>query len=915
MTRTSPDGVRTDRDESRGNTYAEIFAMAPTPLLIAGIDGAIVDANRAAATLIGRSREALLAVEPWSWISAESRGIVQGLLADLKCGAKADAVVDAPAAQDGGEPLRARFSLLPDDPQRLLVSLEPRSGPDGIRDGLAQSKESAARLRTILESIPVQIWYAYPDGRVEFQNTRWQEYTGLAARDACGWAWRETVHPDDLEAYVCRYSEILRSGQPGEAEARLRRHDGAYRWFMTRLTPVVDEHCEIARWSGTNTDIEDRKVVEDALRRNEAYLARAQALSRTGSFGWNVRSDALFWSDETYCIVGFDRSVEPTVALVLERTWEDDLPLVQQALEAARAGVQILDFESRLRMPDGKPRYVHILAHACNDPAGDTVFVGAITDVTARKHSEQALLRTQARFERILEIAEDAIISIDASYRIVLFNRGAVRTFGYESTEVLGQPIDILMPPDAGAAHRQHLEAFAGNCQVSRQMADRREIFGLRKDGTRFPAEASISKLELDDEQVFTVILRDITERKRMIENMLASERFARSQADALVGAVDVLSREPDPKKIVEHMFVTLTGQLGAQSGSIWLRGDDDLLSFSFAYEDGQLKTGDDPHLADISPSLPIDAVWPWPQVFRTGRSILLEDVKLGEDFPWRAHILAQGIISVLVVPMLKADKVAGVLGIRFDHKASCSPDQVALAQALANQCMLAIQLMRLMDETRHTSTLMERNRIARDLHDTIAQGLTGVIVQLEAAADASARGLRTDADDHAARARELARESLQDARRSVNALRPRPLEEKDLCVALRDLADRLTHGTGTDVEFKVYGRPLLLQPRWEENLLRIGQEAVTNAVRHGSPTRLSIHLAFEPAVLKLSLRDNGKGFVPERRHDGFGLRGMTERVGEMGGEIMIDSKLGVGTEVLVVLPVKDAAGGDGAGR
>ena len=163
-------------------------------------------------------------------------------------------------------------------------------------------------------------------------------------------------------------------------------------------------------------------------------------------------------------------------------------------------------------------------------------------EVATRRQAEQALLQahqdlerlvaqrtgelqqTKARFEGIVEIADDAIISVDSSQRILLFNRGAEKVFGYGQQEILGESLDRLVPQRFASAHRQHLAAFAQSPDIARTMGQRREVFGVRRDGREFPAEASISKLDLGGELVFTVILRDITKRKQA-ETLLAGEK------------------------------------------------------------------------------------------------------------------------------------------------------------------------------------------------------------------------------------------------------------------------------------------------------------------------------------------------------------------------------------------------------
>ncbi|HBE17415.1 MAG TPA: multi-component transcriptional regulator, partial [Cyanobacteria bacterium UBA11367] len=121
---------------------------------------------------------------------------------------------------------------------------------------------------------------------------------------------------------------------------------------------------------------------------------------------------------------------------------------------------------------------------------------------------------SQERFSGILEVANDGIISVDKDYHIILFNQGAEKIFGYQSSEVIGQSLDLLLPIRFTIAHHQHITNFGQSGGKARKMGERQEIFGLHKDGTEFPAEASISKLEIGDEILFTAFLRDISDRK-----------------------------------------------------------------------------------------------------------------------------------------------------------------------------------------------------------------------------------------------------------------------------------------------------------------------------------------------------------------------------------------------------------------
>jgi len=167
-------------------------------------------------------------------------------------------------------------------------------------------------------------------------------------------------------------------------------------------------------------------------------------------------------------------------------------------------------------------------------------------DFEAQVRTEAELRASEAKFSGILEIAADAIISIDEAQRILHFNRGAERIFGYASAEVLGQPMSLLLPERYRAGHGAQVRGFGAASETARQMADRREIFGRRKDGSEFPAEASISKLaQVDGAKVFTVLLRDISSRKTF---EAAEQRFA--AAVATLG--ETLEMEATERSVVQ---------------------------------------------------------------------------------------------------------------------------------------------------------------------------------------------------------------------------------------------------------------------------------------------------------------------------------------------------------------------------
>ncbi len=218
-------------------------------------------------------------------------------------------------------------------------------------------------------------------------------------------------------------------------------------------------------------------------------------------------------------------------------------------------------------------------------------------------------------------------------------------------------------------------------------------------------------------------------------------------------------------------------------------------------------------------------------------------------------------------------------------------------------------QAQRLAEQKRQAAILDERNRIAREIHDTIAQGLTGIAIHIEAAEDAL-RMSPEQAVPHITRIKQLARESLSEARRSLRALRPKALDDNDLPTALNNLARQTMQGADLQVDFAIQGTAYSLLPEDENDLLRIAQEALTNILKHAQATHADLILSFLPMQVQLSVTDNGRGFdIEQNITSGFGLIGMKERTQRMGAELQIYSVPGVGTQILVTLPNSNVTG------
>jgi PAS domain-containing protein len=226
--------------------------------------------------------------------------------------------------------------------------------------------------------------------------------------------------------------------------------------LKTRLSRLVPSVLRALREA---TQRAERKGAEESLRQNEAYLAEAQRLSRTGSFGWNISSGEIYWSDETYHIFEYDRAVKPTLELVLQRIHPDDRDLVGQTFDGAAEARANLDFEHRLLMADGSVKYLHVLARALETSSGSLEYVGALTDVTAAKQAEKTLRESEAY------LAEAQRLSHTGSWAWTPAT-GDIRYWSEECYRVLGFDPQGGLPRFETVFQRIHPDDQAGTMEA-----------------------------------------------------------------------------------------------------------------------------------------------------------------------------------------------------------------------------------------------------------------------------------------------------------------------------------------------------------------------------------------------------------------------------------------------------------------
>jgi PAS domain S-box-containing protein len=399
----------------------------------------------------------------------------------------------------------------------------------GVNLEIDEQKRAEQELRDTFETVPALVWVAQPDGSNTYVNRRYVEYSGMGTAQTAGSGWREAVHPEDLERHEGKWRASVASGDPHESEVRFRGADGQYRWHLDRGVPLRDADGNIIKWYGVVTDIEDRKRVEEALRRNEHFLAEAQRLSRVGSVGMEVRTKRIFWSEESARIYGYAPGTEPTPDLILQRSHPDDVGLVKDALERAMQGGSDFDYEHRLRMPDGSIKHLHDLAHCFRNSAGNAEVVGAIMDITERKVSEESIRRSEAYLAEAQRLSHTGSFGWKPETGEIVWSDETYRIFEYDST--LEPTVDLVVQrihPDDKDLAQQVIN------RVSRAGTEfEHEYRLLLADGRVKHVHAIAHALQnASDSREFVGAITDITARKLAEEKIREQETELRQMLD-----------------------------------------------------------------------------------------------------------------------------------------------------------------------------------------------------------------------------------------------------------------------------------------------------------------------------------------------------------------------------------------------
>jgi PAS domain S-box-containing protein len=516
-----------------------------------------------------------------------------------------------------------------------------------------------------------------------------------------------------------------------------------------------------------------------------------------------------------------------------------------------------------------------------------TLLTVIVRDVTERVRAEETLRHAQAelregevRLEAIVRSAMDAIVTTDAEQRVLLFNAAAERMFGCTSSQVLGAPLDRLIPPRFRAAHRAHIERFLLTGETSRRMGMQNALWALHSDGTEFPIEASISHATVGGQKLLTVILRNITERldaEREIRRSHQELREGEARLDAIVGsAMDAIITVDERQRVVlfNAAAETMFGRTAAEAigGSLDVFVPGRFRALHGAHVEQFRRTGQTAR--------------------RMGLQTQLWGVRAdGTEFPIDASISHADVGGQRLLTVILRDVTERMNAVAQIEHAHQELRDLAVA----------------MQELREA----ERTRIARELHDELGQALTALKMDVDLL-DSTMPRERADLSERLAAMRELLDDTVATTRRISADLRPLVLDDLGLGAAIEWLLQNTVQRAGVEFSAHLDDELVDIGEPYASALFRILQESLTNVVRHARARRVELRLERAGDDVLLRVADDGIGVagVARAKPGSFGLRGISERVLMLGGGVSITGAPGRGTTVEARIPLDGARRG-----
>src|SRR5712672_1828730 len=381
------------------------------------------------------------------------------------------------------------------------IAIERQRSQESLRSALETIRNSETNLRRVIDTIPTLAWCNTPDGPNEFLNKRWHEYTGSSHEESTGWGWQAEFHPEDVPPMMKKWRELLASGESGEIEARLRRHDGVYRWFLIRVEPFRDEHGQLLKWYGTSTDIDALKQTQDKLRDDEQELRRITDAIPQAIVVLDPSGAPLYANQATLDYAGLTAEDVPAPRFRERLFHSDDLERFRDERKTALGRGVPFEAELRARRKDGAYRWFLIRYNPFRNEQGQlTRWYATGTDIDDRVRAEE-----RTRNEN-LALREQ--IDRDSMFEDIVGSSEALRTVLQRVSKVASSDSTVLILGETGtgkeliarAIHKRSKRvdgAFIGvNCAAIPPSLIASELFGHEKGSFTGATQRRLGRLE-----------------------------------------------------------------------------------------------------------------------------------------------------------------------------------------------------------------------------------------------------------------------------------------------------------------------------------------------------------------------------------------------------------------------------------
>src|ERR1700686_3804929 len=381
------------------------------------------------------------------------------------------------------------------------IAIERHQSQQALTAALAEIKDSETNLRRVIDTIPTLAWCNTPEGPNEFLNKRWHEYTGCSHEESTGWGWQNAFHPEDVPPLMKKWQELLASGEPGEIEARLRRHDGVYRWFLIRVEPFRDEHGRLLKWYGTSTDIDALKQTQEKLREDERELRRITDAIPQTIVVLDPSGAPLYANQATLDYAGLTTEGVVTPGFRERLFHADDLARFREERKAALDRGVPFEAELRARRKDGVYRWFLIRYNPFRNEHGQlTRWYATGTDIDDRVRAEE-----RTRNEN-LALREQ--IDRDSMFEDIVGSSEALRRVLSQVAKVAASDSTVLILGETGtgkeliarAIHKRSnrgQRAFIGvNCAAIPPSLIASELFGYEKGAFTGATQRRLGRFE-----------------------------------------------------------------------------------------------------------------------------------------------------------------------------------------------------------------------------------------------------------------------------------------------------------------------------------------------------------------------------------------------------------------------------------